>query len=269
MKEQIIKVNISELKDSFYVRTETNQKHVEYLASLIGGDVDLGPIRITDDYKIIDGRHRVEATKFLNLPTIRAIVEKDGDLFLLVKKALSSNMGGALPNTREDLRHSITFLIEQQQASYQKIITQLSDIYPHGMIKAIYGDAISRINNKKLAKALFLLRDGNITLSKAADAVGIPEKYLSDAIKRKGTKLTPQRWIADEKLLFKRRYSHVNKCNAQARIHIFQKFDDGELRENEVDSFLDYFGQQVARQQQIYSDWRKRWNVKKGNKASK
>jgi hypothetical protein len=76
MKEKIINVKLEDLKyGPHYVRLTINLDHKAYLLSLMEGRIDVGPITITEDNIVIDGRHRVDAAKDLHWETIKARVK--------------------------------------------------------------------------------------------------------------------------------------------------------------------------------------------------
>jgi predicted DNA-binding protein (UPF0251 family) len=267
---KIVEVAIAEVKDAFYVRTKIDEDRVLYLRSLLDGGVDLTPIKLTDDYKIIDGRHRVEAFKKLNRSMIKATIEPDGDLTVLAQKALEANFGGPLPNTREDIRHTISFLVSKGE-SYKKVLSHLSQIYPAGMIRAIYAEVASNINKRKVQEAIFLISKSNVTLSQAAQMIGISEMAVRNEMDSRDGKVTKniKRWITEEKIQVVRRYSHLNMCNGKVISKIMESFDSGELGELEINSFFNSLSKVVENQNRVASNWQKRWNVRRHSESKK
>jgi hypothetical protein len=235
-----------------------------YLTSLLDGGTDLGPITINDVYEIIDGRHRIAAHIDLGREKIRAVIEGNGDIFLLAKKALQSNLGGPLPNTKDDIRHTITHFIESGE-SHAKIVNGFSDLFPRGMIEALYREGLSKVQRKKTLQAIALINKGGVDKAKAAEMVGIKEQFVSaELAKRSGNvEISPDKWIVDEKGLMKRRYSHLNMCNGQSISKVLKAFEDGELSASQVNSFMEYASKMLENEKQLVADHLRRWRAQR------
>jgi len=257
-----IEVAVSELKDSFYVRVSLNQDHVLYLMGLIDGGVDVGPIRITEDLRIIDGRHRAEAYNHLGIPMIKAIVESDGSALTLIGKAIGANVGGALPPTRRDLQHAIAHLVKQG-IGRDKITEELSQFLPKSFIRVAYQQAVSDIHRQRIRKAIQILSENpGLTIKKVGELVGVEPKFIQDAITKVKEHDSNGKWLSSIKQGLSSRYTHFNKSNGKLVQKIFRDFDDGEISEKELSGAVGYLGQLITNQNRIWQDWDKRWKAR-------
>jgi len=257
-----IEVPISELKNSFYVRCILNQDHVLYLMGLIDGGVDVGPIKITKDLRVIDGRHRIEAYKHLDIPMVSAIVEEDGDILTFVGKALGANIGGALPPTRRDIEHTVSDLLKSG-ISRDRIVNQLSQYLPRSFLRVAYQQAIAAINRQKVNKAISLLTETpTLTVKKVSELVEIDPRYVQDALDKMNKKSLNGKWLSTTKLTLRSRFTHFNKSNGKLVQGIFKDFDDAEITEKELTEALNYLGQLIANENRIWQDWDRRFKAR-------
>jgi len=230
-----------------------------YLMGLIDGGVDVGPITITPDFRIIDGRHRAEAYKHLDLTTIKARTEEDGNFLTLTGKALNANIGGSLPPTRRDLEHTMIYLIKNG-AGRDKIIDEFSKYLPKSLLRVSYQRGIHAVNKQKINRAISLLTDSpTLTIKKVAELVGIDPKHIQNRIDEMNKKSANGKWLASTKTSLSRRFSHFNKSNGQLVRKIFEDFDDGEISEKELSASLEYLSQLISNQNRVWQDWDKRW----------
>jgi hypothetical protein len=258
--EKIIQIKLSEIKDEFYLRFRLNEDHVSYLSSLMDGGTDLGPIRLTEDYIIIDGRHRVEAAKFLDRETIGAIIEKDGNFLNLVQRGLALNIGGALPPSPKDLEYLISGLIDKG-FTHAKITEALGNILPNSMLRKIIHHVKWRTNQKRLVQGVSLIIDSRMTLERAAKSVGISPEALKRFLDGKRNKINGEEFTLTKMGLTKR-YTKFNKSNGKVITSIFDGFDKGEITRGEMDSLFKHLAKLVTNQNRMYMDWDRRWRAK-------
>jgi len=256
---KIVEVEISKLVDKFDIRNTINQDHVEFLAGLIAGGTDLGPIKITKDYIIVDGRHRIEAFKFWETKTIKAIIVENDTPMGILTEALSSNMGGALPPTKADLRRVMTILINKNY-SKKRIYEEFKEILPLSLIKTSYQYALLRINNKKVIEVIQLINDSGLTKEKAAGMVGIPVEWVT---KKLNTGKNNGEYIQAMKAELNGYFNHFNKKLGKAYSRVLQGYDDALATKNDTQRVIRHLGLLITNQNRMYVNWQRRWNYKK------
>lgn len=259
MKEKIIDIEISKLKDALDIRSTLNQEHVLYLWGLIDAGTELPPIKITKDNVIIDGRHRREAYIDAGIQIIKAeIIETDGTLSI-VKRALQENIGGPLPPTKLDLYRSMLILVEKKY-SKQRIVDEFSLILPVRLVRSCYEHALWKSKNRKVNEALDLIRKSNLTPEKAAQLLDIPLQSIKDKLADRKTNMAGD---ANMRGTLQTMFSHFNKTLSRKISEIFQRYDDGELTKLDSEGTLKFLAKLIANQNRMYADWNKRWNYKK------
>jgi hypothetical protein len=256
MGKIIIQVKISELKDRFGIRSIINHEHELYLWSLIEGGVPLPPIKITKDYYIIDGRHRIEAYKDANIEIIEAEVINEDSTIEIVKLALSSNIGGPLPPTKNDICRTMILLVEKKY-SRKRIFDEFSKILPKSLIRTSYHSAVWKINNNKKNDVFDLLAKGS-TLPVISKALDIPKEKIHEWIKNRKVSTN-----GTGRMEIRQMFTHFNKKLGKVFSNILQACEDGEKTKMETESIIQFLSKLISNQNRMYSDWNKRWNYKK------
>lgn len=266
MSAKTVDVRLEDIKDGFYVRQGLDEERIILFMDLMDSGKELPPICLNRKFEIVDGRNRVHAARELRRETIKAIFTEESDELILIKMALKFNAGGALPNTKEDLRHTMSHLIEKG-FSYKQIVHGMAEIFPMRMVRSIYSELISFSNRKKAQKALSIIREGNATLAEAAKAVGLPEKSLQeelDKLKEKKKDKELGQIISNDKIQIKKRTSFHNRSTGQAIKRLMSSYDAGDIGVSEVDSFMAFLQEQYAIHHNLMNDWQKRWMMKRG-----
>ncbi len=266
MKEKVIEAKIADLHPLFYVRQKLDDDYVLTLASMIEGGVELEPIRITRDMGIIDGRHRIAAHDMNNLLTIKAVVEDVGDDFLaLMARAVSYNVGGSLPQTRQDLELIMSQLIEKG-VSYNKIVQTFSPLFPKTMIRAAHAHASWGINQKKVQRAIALIVEKGANIDAASQVIGIDKKAIEEALMKRKERIEARgngQWLGEQKRTIGNQFTRFNKVNGRYISSIFKEYDSGEITLQDAENFFGYVGKLVSNVNHIWVDWEKRWNGRK------
>jgi len=252
---KIIDVEYSKLKDEFDIRCILDTDRIVYLAELIRAGQILPPIKITPDFKIIDGRHRKEAYFLEDILTIKAEVLNVTGTIDIVKEALSSNMGGALPPLKNDLLRTMTILINKGY-SRTRILKEFESIIPLSLLKSSHHHALWAINRKKVNNAVDLIRDG-LTIEKACEATGASIQSVRDKLNPKDP---PHNHVA---LTLKRMFSHFDKKLGKVFSKILEDFEDGNRTKGETENVIKGLSKLIINQNRMYANWEKRWNYKK------
>ena len=266
MKEQIIDVPLSSIKESFYVRGTLDQDRVLFFWILIDSGKEVPPIILTKHFTVIDGRHRIAAHHNANLSTIKAIIREEKSPLEIISESIKANMGGPLPNTPHEIKRAIGHLI---LGNFPKEdILRAFNFLPKGFIEGSYHRALANINSRKVLRAVDLINNEEKTVPIAAQIVGIPAKMIQaylDKITKKDGKIPVAKIVTDSKSEFSRRYARFNTSNGHIVTAVFKAFDNGEIREGDADRFFKHVGALVLSQNRMITNWEKRWRTRKSN----
>ena len=255
----IVEVKVSELVNGFYVREKFNDNHLAMLLSLSEGGVKFPPIEITKEKEIIDGRYRTELAKLLDKEFIEAIIIKDGKAETeLAAQALGANLGGSLPPTKEDIIHTIKYLIGKSFPK-DEIISKLSRPLPASMVRVLYLRATSEIAKAKGFRGAHLVKEDGLSIEEAAKRVGLKTiKPIQDALKiGQRDKLPKFNSIISSKFVY------LNRGNGRLITTLFNAYKDGEISSDEVLERLDFLGKAISNTNRLFSDWQSRFSKMK------
>lgn len=253
-----IDVEISKLKDEFDIRCILNDDHIIYLAELIKAGQSLPPIKITKDFKIVDGRHRKRAYELAEILVVKAVVSDSNGTIDIVKEALSSNMGGALPPLKQDLLRTMTILINKGY-SRQRIFKEFESILPLSLLRSSHHHASWAINRQKVNNAIDLIRNG-LTIAKACELTGASLQAVKDKLDRR---ISDGNGHTHIKGTLSKMFTHFDKSLGKVVSNIFQNYEDGEQTKLDTEITLKFLAKLITNQNRMYADWQKRWNYKK------
>lgn len=139
MEVQIANVVVD---DSIYPRTQPNEYHISRLREAIETNSKFPPIVLErNTYRLIDGRHRLEASQRMGLLTIEAefrTYTSDAEVFA---DSVRLNVAHGQPMDSYSLRNSIIRL--QQLGFTQDSISQITKMSMTSIDKAVRGFAFS------------------------------------------------------------------------------------------------------------------------------
>ena len=254
---KIIKVKLSDLKQDFYVREKLIESHWFLMAELMDAGVKFPPIEITEDNRLIEGRHRVRAAQFLDRETIEAIVVPDKGELESVSHAFEANYGGSLPPTTEDLIHTFTYLIEKS-ISRDKIIQQFSKFIPKEIVGVYFQKASSNVSNKRVYEAIRLIKDNGLDIHEAAKKVGLKSiAQIKNEIDRRigsGEVKVPK-----FKSIFSSKFTQFNNSNGHLITQLRSAYKNGEISGEEVADTLKHLGDLISNTNRLYEDWQSRF----------
>ena len=254
---KIIKVKLSDLKKEFYVREKLKEDHWFLMAELMDAGVKFPPIEIFEDYRVQEGRHRIRAAEYLNLETIDAVIVPDKGELESVSDALEANFGGSLPPAREDIIHTLTYLIEKS-IPRDKIIHQFSKFIPNQLINILYGKAASNISNKRVYAAIGLITNDGLDIHEAAKKVGLKSiAQIKNEIERRHGKGQPK--IPNFKAIFASKFATFNNSNGHLITKLRQAYKEATISEETVADTLKTIGDLISNTTKIYEDWQSRF----------
>lgn len=263
VKETII--NVDEIKQEFFVRAKLNEDHALYLAEIVESGGKFPPIEVSYNDKeeiiLVDGRHRLYAySTILEKKSIPAIFVA-GSREELLLRAMRANTGGSLSTGAQDINVVIKQLVCIGVAK-TKIIQQMSQ--PHfpftaSLIRKHLEDVITQMTRDKLAAAQQAVVEGMSAL-KAAEKFEVPlarlQKMLGGSSKKKAQ--------IHEIMGNLTRVSHSrSRMISHAIDKIFDLFEDGELRANQVQMVLDQIEGLNKRAVKLHQNWVLRFEERK------
>lgn len=249
-------VPIKDLDLSIFVRVKLNPDRVEYLAGLKVDGVELPPIGITPDMKVIYGRHRIGAYEFLDLKEIEAEVIEVEDEAELITIAYKENVGGALPPTQEDTEHTIEMLMDRKIPKKQ-IGAMLG--LPPGLARTYLKNVQARITTKRLQAAATAIAKRDYTVARAAEEYSVDLERLKDFIS--GTRRKTSEFTDTKRRLISKNRSHSNILTALCK-KLHERYEDGEFSRIQIDELFDLMQTQTKQIGRFINDYRSRFQAK-------
>lgn len=261
----VIKAKLKDLKFDIFVRKELNQDHALYLAELIQNGVKLPPIWITSDNQVVEGRHRIEAHELNDREEIDAEVKTFASKAEMIAAAYKANTGGSLPPSPSDTETTVMSLIECGES--KKHIAELLGL-PPAMARRYVTDVQSRMTRAKVQRAVDMVTGGSATVTKAAEAQGVPVEKVKEAISGRRKK---KNGITEAQRALTHTYRSLGIKNASMMRALIEKYEDGDVQANEVRDILCHVEELQKKSSRSITDWKKRFeaiatNSKNGKK---
>jgi ParB-like nuclease domain len=249
---------ISDLKITFYVRTQLDEDHVLKLAALIQAGTALPPIIITADNRIIDGRHRLEAHKILDQTEIACEITEETNVVALIGKALGANEGGAKTPTTGDIVHS--FLLMLQSGASENKIYAISP-YPKAMTRRYLQTAQSTLSKVRIRQAKEAVADG-MSVREAAEQFGVDVARLKEAISGKKNMSKANLNSALKTVIRNHNYKATRGVQAVIK-RVILGFVDGDITDSQVEECLEYQTEMLTKMVLRLEDWKRRYEAAK------
>jgi hypothetical protein len=267
-KPKIVTVKIADLKVDLYVRQQLNQDHALELAALLEAGVVLPPIKITSEFVVVDGRHRIEAYKVLGLAEIECeVVDGLKDEVAIISMAYQANTGGSLPPTREDTEHTITELLARKVAKAR--IAEILAL-PPSLAKKYVQNVESKVTRSKIRKVLWRVANERVTLEQASAEESVDPEKVKEAMPggRPGRK---RHSLAAD---FQRNLTHLGKSAARKYAAILKdlldKVGDGDVTVNQACEIFAHVERLQKANARATADWKARFDAscKNGRKSA-
>ncbi|MGD0328141.1 MAG: ParB N-terminal domain-containing protein [Minisyncoccia bacterium] len=253
---KIVTVKIKDLKTNLFVRKTLNQDHALFLAELILNGIKLDPIKITPEYEIIDGRHRIEAYELNNISEIEAEVVDIHNETELIAAAFKANLGGSLPPTQQDTEHTIMLLLERGEA--KKRIGELLCL-PHGMARRYINEVQSKVSRAKLLRAKEAVTDGGLTVAKAAEIHGVEHESLKKELS--GRRKSAVGGIAEIQRNLTKTHTSLSHKNGALIRNLLEKYEEHDVTERQVRNIFAHIDQLQKRAAHAVNDWKNRFDA--------
>ncbi len=252
-----------EIVDVFYVRKELSEKRVSQLIKLAQAGTILPPLLVywnekTEQFEMIDGRHRREQAKRMELATVECELIDEPDIANRIALAVAANAEGALTPTDDDFMAAIGAMIDRG-ISRQRILNLFP--LPKGYTMKLYGDLINYRKIHALNKARAAMAEANLTLAEAAAKHKVDVDDLKAAVhpkKGKARKIQVMDFIG----AFSARFKSLSSANAHEYKAIFDAYEAGHLSAKECRKLWKNVAHRFAIATSALEDWRGRFEIK-------
>lgn len=254
-QQKVIKVKINDLMTDVFVRAKTDQEYVIALSMLYDAGTEMEPIKITKSMRVIDGRHRIEASILAGKEEISAYVVDDMPRKEMIVMAMNSNLGHSKPPTKEDIVIAVESMLKAG-ASESWIRSQVP--FPRQVMDTYLGEARGSIQRQKLGEAKRMLAEG-ATIEEAANQAGVTidairTRILGEKGKERAYKLSAH---------IMQRITYRNRAVGQSNRFVFDTafkgFEDGELTREQVMEIADAVEKHGAISMKAADDFRRRF----------
>jgi hypothetical protein len=255
MSTKIVTIPIKNLKVNLFVRQGLDQNRVIFLGELLEGGTELPPIKITSDFILIDGRHRIEAYDLIGRTEIKAEIVSDvRNETDLITMAYLANVGGALPPTKEDTEHTILLLLERNVAVKQ-IGERLG--LPASVARKYINEVRSRAARLKLQKAAAGVTEGGLTVAKAAEQYEVEPEKLKEHLS--GTRRKSKNGVEEIQRCITGAYKSLSMRNSSLIRTLINKYEDGDVTEKQVREIFEHLDDVHKRAARVIMDWKNRF----------
>ncbi len=264
-KKQRRIISITDLQENLFVRKALDQDHVLYLAELIDSGVEMrDPIEVAEIESpegkvltIIDGRHRKHAYELNNVTEIEVEVLEFEDEAEMISYAYQKNVGGAKPPTQADTEHTIDVLI--RSGVPKKRIAELLNL-PSYLARKYINLVHSKMERQKVMRAAAAVREGGLTLYKAAIQYDVDPESLKVALG--GKKKPPKNRVEEIHRNLTKAYKSIGQRHAALIRNLIEKFDDGDVTEQQVNSVFNHIEKLQKQSARTIAEWKKRFEAK-------
>lgn len=254
MKAKIETVPLKDLQVNLFVRQVLDQEHALMLAGLMEAGVELPPIQITPDRRVIDGRHRIEAAGVNLLKTIKCEVVEVADETEFISLAYRANAGGSLPPRKEDTEHTVMLLLDRGVG--QRAIAEMLGL-PPSLARKYVKDVQSRMARTKLQRAAEAVTDGGLTIQRAAEQYDVDVEKLREVLG--GRRRKHKHGIADLQRDLTKTFKSIASRNASTMRRILEKYEDGDVTARQVHDVIAHIEQLQKKGMRSTADWKDRF----------
>jgi len=226
-----------------------------------------GKLRYLPDtpyYEGVDGRHRHWAWTAHGVKETTVMVAEYETYIELISEASKANLGGSMPPTPEDRKHTVRTLV-QAGASQREVAEAIG--FTIGMARRMVEQAKAEINRARLIDALDEYRLGNTPLPQIAAKHRVDEDKLRELLgvsSRKGKKKLKE---------LHTQLTATAKGNAARRSKLFaslmDKYQDREVTVKQLRQVFKHLHDTLARQEKHVKEWESRFEslIRGGNGA--
>lgn len=258
------KAKIKDLKSNLFVRSSLDQDWALQLGALLEAGVKLPPIKVTSDFTVVDGRHRIEAHELNQLDEIEYEIVSVKDEFDLIAQAYKANLGGSLPPRVQDTEHTIRLLLQRNVNG--KAIGEMLGL-PPSIARKYASNIRSKDERAKVQRAAMAVTEGGLTITKAAETHDADEDKVREVLGGRTRK--HKKGIEEVQRGLTKLYRSLSSKNGSLMKNLFEKYEDGDVSMRQVLDVFKHIEDLNKKQVRNLLDWRKRFNAVNGKPAAK
>ncbi len=261
MRKKIVRKLLESLREDFIVRLELNREHIEHLKDLIGANVELDPLLVSeDDDEIIDGRHRKAAYIELGIKEVDCEVRKFDSQADKIVEALRRNVGGALPPTPSDISHTMQILLtagESRKSIIEKVSTTVG--FPKKLVQKHLDEVQSQLHKARLKKAIAAVTTHGKTVHEAAAEFGVKletlQRNLAGKVDQNGTN------VQQLKSYLSQQYTKLTLVSGQNLSRVIRGLKDGVLTTDDAQEIIIHVIKLKHRLDRYHDEWIQRFRA--------
>lgn len=255
-------VNFAEICITVYVRTQLTEERMRFFADLYTSSASstIPPIVVTSDNKLVDGRHRMAALKFLGEDGCVCDIVDCKDNFDLTIAAMKANVGGSKELTVADIRQSIMRLLEEGN-SQRKIIAQLP--FPKECSRKWTKESFTMRKQQKTTLAVREVLAKQSTVAEAAHRYHLQVRVIQNAVTRSEKKEAEGELsnVGAVKGHLTSRYYHLSRSMGNYIKKLMERYSAGDFTESQIRDIMAHVLHQARVHLGGMTDWNDRLDV--------
>lgn len=255
-------VNFAEICITVYVRAQLGEERMRFFADLYtsSGSSTVPPIVITTDNKLVDGRHRMAALKYLGETGCVCDIIECKDNFELTIAAMKANVGGSKDLTMADVRQSIMRLLCEGY-SQKKITAQLP--FPKEMCRKYVKEGFTMLKQQKTTLAVREVQTKHATLAEAAHRYHLQQRVIQNAVARAERKEVEGELsnVGAVKGHITSRYGNLSKSMGGYFRRLVERYSAGDFTEAQMRDIMAHVLHQARGHLGAMNDWNDRFDV--------
>jgi len=256
-------MKFSEICVSVYVRQQLSEERVRFLADLYTSSASgsIPPIQVTQDNKLVDGRHRMAALKFLGEDGTVCDIVQCADSFEITIAALKANVGGSKELTMADIRQSIISLLNSGN-SMKKITAQLP--FPKELSRKLVKASHTIWMTQRTVLAAQAVNRRELTVEEASKKYSILQRVIQKNLtkmKERETDAVALSNMGSVKGSLTQKYYGLTTKMGNYMKKIAERYEQGEFTEAQVLEILAHVMHQARNHVGAMNDWNDRFSV--------
>lgn len=255
-------VNFADICVTVYVRKQLDEERVRFFADLYTSSAasTVPPIVVTTENKLVEGRHRIAAFKYLGESgTVCEIIECKDD-FELTIAAMKYNVGGPKALTMNDVRQCIMRLLDNGY-SQKKVIAHLP--FPKEMCRKYVRESFTMLKHQRETMAAAEVRAGRATVQEAAHRYHLQQRVVQNAIAKQEKKESQGELsnVGSVKGCITARYQGLSKKMGRYFRQLDERYKAGDFTEAQMRDIFAHVLHQARVHLGAMEDWNSRLDV--------
>lgn len=256
-------VNFADICITVYVRKQLDEEHMRFFADLYTSSASsmIPPIKVSTDNKLVDGRHRMAALKYLGETGCVCEIIQCKDSFDLTIEAMKANVGGSKLLTMAEIRQTIMRLLEEGY-SQKKTIAALP--YPKEMSRKYVRNSFTMLKHQRETMAAAEVRAKRMTVPEAAHRYHLQQRVVQHAVvkqEKKDSQGGDLSNIGSVKGCITARYQALSKKMGRYFRQLDERYKAGDFSEAQMRDIFAHVLHQARVHLGAMEDWNSRLDV--------